>query len=72
MTDEYNIDEKTFSGMTVKKQNWILYTTFNAFRDQTTGKFKVHTKVLVILAVIILATMAPKVPAWAAWLIRLL
>ena len=72
MTDEYNIDEKTFIGMTTKRQNWILYTTFNAFRDQTTGKFKTYTTALIVLAVVFLVTMAPKVPAWAAWLIKLL
>ena len=71
MTDEYNIDEKTFSGMTIKKQNWILYTTFNAFRDSTTGKFRVHTKALIVLAVVILVTMAPKIPAWAKLMIGL-
>lgn len=71
MTDEYNIDEKTFTGMTVKRQNWILYKTFNAFRDSTQKRFKKHEKAIAIIIITILVTVAPKMPAWAAWLIGL-
>lgn len=37
---EYNIDEETFKGMTVKQQNWITYTTFNQYRNKTDGRLK--------------------------------
>lgn len=35
MNGEYEIDEDTFRGMPVDKQNWIQYKTFNKYRTDT-------------------------------------
>lgn len=37
---EYEIDEKTFRGMTIKQQNWITFKTFNAYREDTNIRIK--------------------------------
>jgi hypothetical protein len=40
MTDgEYQIDEDTFKGMSVERQNWIIYSTFNKQRDDCNKRF---------------------------------
>ena len=51
MNGEYEIDEHTFRGMEVSEQNWILFQTFNAKREECEGRFceieKEHTKLCV-------------------------
>lgn len=37
---QYEIDEQTFKGMTIKQQNWITFTTFNQYREDTDKRIK--------------------------------
>lgn len=40
MNGEYEIDEKTFRDMPIDKQNWIMFKTFNSYRDTTDARLK--------------------------------
>ena len=37
---EYEIDEATFKSWPTEQQNWVMFTTFNKYRDNTDIRLK--------------------------------
>jgi len=40
MNGEYRIDEQTYKAMDHASQNWMLFQTFNSYRDECDGRFR--------------------------------